>query len=254
MFFSRTNNTGGLLSLKTTLILIVFLLILFAFLGINVLKNIRLFSHFLYDLFTPIIYQIMSILGYSTGTIINKTSHIVSNTTKNGIDIIDHSVSDIGNILKYAGKDGAGIPVKTTVDNANIIIPTPALMYKETFSGSSPEKKENQENNSIQLLNDADNDIKQVIKNLQQEKRIVNSSKSSSMTAIPIGSIVNVGSSIPASISGSSLIDAVNGSSFITNSSTSPIINEMRGSNSLPLGSIVNVGSSNITTSYGSAN
>jgi len=51
----------------------------------------------------PLIYQILSIFGYTAGTVINTTADVVADTSKFGIDIAEGSVKNIGNLLKNTG-------------------------------------------------------------------------------------------------------------------------------------------------------
>jgi hypothetical protein len=113
--FLRSNNLNGvsesvsgpsdtdLFSNKNILILFLTVILLFSFLGINILVSVGGFLEKMFDVFKPVVYNFLALLGYSTGTILNKSSDVVSDTAKVGIDILDGSVQNIGNLLKTAG-------------------------------------------------------------------------------------------------------------------------------------------------------
>ena len=100
--FSYENNSE-LFSNKNLLIIVLSVLLLFSFLGINVLLVVGEFLQKVSDLIKPLVYQILSIFGYTTGTVINTTADVVADTSKFGIDIAEGSVKNIGNLLKNAG-------------------------------------------------------------------------------------------------------------------------------------------------------
>ena len=48
----------------------------------------------------------MSLIGYTTGTVLNTSADVVSDTSKLAIDIGEGSIQDIGNLLIKASKQG----------------------------------------------------------------------------------------------------------------------------------------------------
>ena len=100
--FSYENNSE-LFSNKNLLIIVLTVLLLFSFLGINVLVVVGEFLQKVSDILKPLVYQILSIFGYTAGTALNTTADVVADTSKFGIDIAEGSVKNIGNLLKNAG-------------------------------------------------------------------------------------------------------------------------------------------------------
>jgi hypothetical protein len=68
------------------------------------------------NIFRPLITQILSLFGYTAGSVINKTSDVLASTAKTGIDIANGTVHSIGNLLKEGGKH-VDMDLKTQFDN-----------------------------------------------------------------------------------------------------------------------------------------
>jgi hypothetical protein len=84
-------------------------LLIFSYLGINIITILAYILDNVSYTFRPVIGEIMSLLGYSTGKIIDHTADITTDVAKFGIDVIDdtaHSVSDL--LIKASGKGGSG--------------------------------------------------------------------------------------------------------------------------------------------------
>ena len=108
--FSNNNNN--------IIIIILVVLLIFSFLGINILTILgNIFQNFI-QIFGPMVSQILSIFGYTTGTVINKTADVVSDTAKTGIDIAEGSIQSVGNILRDASNPNVNDKTKRSLDNA----------------------------------------------------------------------------------------------------------------------------------------
>ena len=90
----EVSNTSS----QTIIIIILSLLLLFSFLGINIFyiigQGIDNLSH--------VLNPAMGKISDSTGTLLNITSDAVTNAAKTGLDITNASVQNIGNLLKTA--------------------------------------------------------------------------------------------------------------------------------------------------------
>ena len=91
---------------KNMLIIILVCLLALSFMGFNLLDYISNVIKTIIAVFTPIIRPILSLLGYTTGSVINKTADIVSDTAKTGIDIAEGTVQSVGDMLISASKGG----------------------------------------------------------------------------------------------------------------------------------------------------
>lgn len=110
---------------KNFLIMILLFLLIFSFLGINILILLGNTFQSLFDLFTPLISKILSLLGYTTGTIINTSADVVGDTAKTGIDIAQGSVTTVGDIIKDISNPELDPNAKRSIDNAIHISPIP---------------------------------------------------------------------------------------------------------------------------------
>ena len=77
---------------------LIFLLVL-SFLGINLLSTTGNLLESISNIFGPIFNQILGLLGYTTGTAINKATDVVTDTAKVGIDLTGGAVHDVGDLL-----------------------------------------------------------------------------------------------------------------------------------------------------------
>ena len=108
--FSNNNNN--------IIIIILVVLLIFSFLGINILTILGNIIQTFIQIFGPLVSQILSIFGYTTGTVLNKTADVVSDTAKAGIDIAEGSIQSVGNILRDASNPNVNDNTKHSLDNA----------------------------------------------------------------------------------------------------------------------------------------
>lgn len=98
---------------KNYIILVLVGLLLLSFVGINVLDVASNLIKALTSIIGPLVSQLLSAIGYTTGTVINKTADVVSDTAKSGIDIAEGTVQDVGNLIISASSGGG---MKTNLD------------------------------------------------------------------------------------------------------------------------------------------
>lgn len=113
-----SSNGGDLFSGKNIIIIILVILLLLSILGINILQILASILEWFTDLFGPIVQSILSFFGYTTGSVIVKTSDVVGDITKGGIDLATGAVEDVGQLLKTASQNSVDTKVKTSLDNA----------------------------------------------------------------------------------------------------------------------------------------
>lgn len=105
---SDVPETSGNLNLTNVLIFILIVLVLFSFLGLNILTvlgdSLQNFS----NIISPFIKQFLVAFGYSTGEILNKSTDVTSDAAKIGIDIADGTIQNVGNLLKKGASDLEG--------------------------------------------------------------------------------------------------------------------------------------------------
>ena len=84
---------------QTVIIGVLIFLLVLSFLGINLLSTTGNILEYVSNILGPIFNQILGLLGYTTGTVINKTTDVVTDTAKVGIDITGGAVRDVGDLL-----------------------------------------------------------------------------------------------------------------------------------------------------------
>lgn len=95
------NTTNTTVGIDNNVIIIVLLILLsLSFLGINILTIFGNVIKSLADIIQPLIAQILSIFGYTTGTVISKTADVVGDVAKTGVDIAEGSLQSVGTVLK----------------------------------------------------------------------------------------------------------------------------------------------------------
>lgn len=111
-------SSSTIFSNNNIIIIVLVVLLIFSFLGINILTVLgNIFQSFV-QIFGPMVSQILSIFGYTTGTVLNKTADVVSDTAKAGIDIAEGSIQSVGNILRDASNPNVNENTKHSLDNA----------------------------------------------------------------------------------------------------------------------------------------
>jgi hypothetical protein len=100
---SPLSSEEGLFSGKNTLIIILVSLLVLSFLGINLLVIMGNSMQYIMNVFKPFLDTILANLGYTTGTVLDKSTDVVTDTAKLGIDLAGGAVHSVGKLLKSAG-------------------------------------------------------------------------------------------------------------------------------------------------------
>jgi len=95
----KESSTGVVPNYQTILIVILTIFLILALLGINVFIAIGNLFQSAFDVIKPITYNTISDIGYTTGSVINSTSNVATDTTKKGLDIVNGTIHNIGNLL-----------------------------------------------------------------------------------------------------------------------------------------------------------
>jgi len=112
------SGENGFFSNKNIIIILLIILLVFSFLGVNILTISGNIMQTFIQIFGPLVSQILSIFGYTTGTVINKTADVVADTAKTGIDIAEGSIQSVGNILRDASQSNVDVRSKQSLDTA----------------------------------------------------------------------------------------------------------------------------------------
>lgn len=96
----NNNNTSNF---KDFIIFVLVIAFVLSILGINIFVYLGQFIKFVASLFVPL----FSSVGYATGTVINTTADLATDTTKFGVDVADGTIHDIGNLIISASDKNA---------------------------------------------------------------------------------------------------------------------------------------------------
>ena len=109
-----TNSFGNKNFIISTLL---FLLILSS-LGINILNVLVDLVERLTRIFGPLIKQILSVLGYTAGTVIDETAGVATDVATAGIEIAGDSVQTVGNLLKDMSVSNINVQSRQELDRS----------------------------------------------------------------------------------------------------------------------------------------
>ena len=98
-------------------IMILSILLIFSFLGINLLDILSNIIKLIINLFGPLVTEILSILGYTGGSILNKSADVVADVGKGAIDVGEGAVQSVGDLLIKASKKGVNEDAVNQLDN-----------------------------------------------------------------------------------------------------------------------------------------
>jgi len=120
MVVQQPYQTQNQMFSTNTLIIIILVIVLFSFTGFFILDILK---YIIIKLYKTII-GLLSFLGFTSGVIIDKTSNILADTSKTGIDIANGTVNDIGNLFIQSSQKGV-VPslrdlINTTADQSTV--------------------------------------------------------------------------------------------------------------------------------------
>lgn len=123
-------------------VLIVFLsiVLILAVMDINLFYIFGRLLETLSSIFMPLIRQILSLLGFSSGTILNQTAELASDTAKFTIDVAEGTVQSVGTLLKKASVGGLTDDMKKTF-SANFEEDVPASQTTSPIQTNPTSKK-----------------------------------------------------------------------------------------------------------------
>jgi len=89
---------------KNTIIAALVFLLVFSFLGINILMIFGDLIQRIAKIVGPFFTKVLATFGYTTGTVIDKTTDVVTDASKTGIDLAGGAVKDVGELLIKASE------------------------------------------------------------------------------------------------------------------------------------------------------
>jgi len=150
--FETTNET------KNYIIIFLLILTFFSLLGINLLNEAGDGFQWATSGIVPYIKKVLGIIGWSTGSLINVSTDIVSDTARAGIDVAEGSIQSVGNLLQNASKGGMSIDLSENQKLLNDGVRGSSQSTKQQPAQQQPaqqqprqsEIKKDQSSNSIQ--------------------------------------------------------------------------------------------------------
>jgi hypothetical protein len=103
---------------QTVIIGVLIFLLILSFLGINLLTTTGNILESVSDILGPFFNEIIGLLGYTTGTVINKATDVVTDTAKVGIDITGGAVQNVGDLLINSTKPDDDQNLDNKINNA----------------------------------------------------------------------------------------------------------------------------------------
>lgn len=113
------------------------LIVILMFVGINLFSTTGKLLDSLVRIFKPLITSILGLLGYTTGSIINKSADVVGEVGRFGLDIAEGTVQDVGGIIKNASSPYVNDLTKHALDS----VLTPKHNY--SYLGENKDEKRN---------------------------------------------------------------------------------------------------------------
>lgn len=136
--------TSDIFNNKNYIIILLLVLLILSFLGINILAIFGNLIQTIVSIFGPLVTQILSVFGYTAGTLIDKSAEVVTSTAKTGIDIAGETVGSIGDLMKDASRPGVDDKAKQQLDqsiNLSKLSEKPKAKQPEADSATNPIQK-----------------------------------------------------------------------------------------------------------------
>jgi hypothetical protein len=135
---SNVSNNEQTMGINNQIVIISLLIILgLSFLGINIFIVIGNLLESLLKIVGPVITQILSIFGYTTGTALNKGADVVADVAKTGVDIAEGSLQSVGNVLRDASRGNVNPDAVSGLDGALNVSGTSSSTYVEPTPSAS---------------------------------------------------------------------------------------------------------------------
>lgn len=110
---------------KNTLIIVLVVILVLSLLGVNIFLLFGDMLQNIVNIFRPVVSKTLAELGYASGTLIDNSADIVSDTAKTGIDILHGTADSVGDLLIKASGQGSGAALDKHINQPPINIPRP---------------------------------------------------------------------------------------------------------------------------------
>ena len=103
---------------KNMVIVMLTVLLVLYFLGINLLASMGNLLQTISNVFGPLFTQILSVFGYTAGTVIDKSTDVVTDVAKSGIDLAGDTIQSAAELLKAASRGHVAADAVNQLDNS----------------------------------------------------------------------------------------------------------------------------------------
>jgi hypothetical protein len=103
---------------KNMVIVVLTVLLVLSFLGINLLASMGNILQTISNVFGPLFTQILSVFGYTAGTVIDKSTDVVTDVAKSGIDLAGDTIQSAAELLKAASRGHVTPDAVNQLDNS----------------------------------------------------------------------------------------------------------------------------------------
>jgi hypothetical protein len=118
LFVPGSTQESNMFSGKNLVIMLLTGLLILSFLGINLLTSIGGVIETVGNVFGPLFTQILSVFGYTAGTVIDKSTDIVTDVAKSGIDLAGDTIQSAAELLKDASRKNVNSKAVNQLDSS----------------------------------------------------------------------------------------------------------------------------------------
>lgn len=137
------NKPSTLSDPKNILLLVLLCLVVAMFIGINVFYTAGNVLDKIVRIFKPLITSILGLLGYTTGSVINKSADVVGSVSRFGLDIAQGTVQDVGGLIKNTSAPYVNNFTKKALDS--VLTPSHDYSYVGEFHVGEQPQQQNDE-------------------------------------------------------------------------------------------------------------
>lgn len=123
---------------KNIFLFALLLIVVLLFVGVNIITTTGHILENILSIFKPFVLSILGLLGYTTGSVINKSADVVTDVGRFGLEIAEGSVQSVGGILKKASAPYVNDFTKKGLDS----VLTPTRDYAYVAEDEKRKKKE----------------------------------------------------------------------------------------------------------------
>lgn len=127
---------------KNMIIILLTVLLVFSFLGINLLSVFGNILQYIVQITKPLVLYILSFFGYTAGTILYTSADVVGDTVITGVDIVQESVKSAGELLKNTSRPNLDQAINQGSQSIDYVVnePEPAKTSNPVVSTGGAKK------------------------------------------------------------------------------------------------------------------